>query len=532
MPSIHGQCDRDLLQQSLDDVLTEDQEESLAAHLNDCSDCQDWLNGFAQGQVDWQRVKRVLSDETTGAGGRSELVSTLVPRDLSSIPGTSLEFDSARAASDFAVNFLEPTDSDESLGKLRDIEIRSVIGSGGNGIVLKGFQLELNRLVAVKVMAPHLAASGPARQRFAREAQATAAIVHPNVMPILAVDSSGQLPYLLMPYVDCESLQERLDRAGSLPVIDVLRIGLQIASGLAAAHAQGLVHRDVKPANILMERSVDRVMLTDFGLARAVDDATLTRTGLIAGTPQYMSPEQARGDSVDTRSDLFSLGSVLYAMCTGRAPFRAETTYGILRRVTDDAPRSMRDFNSDVPDWLDAFTLKLLSKQPSDRWQTADQIAQILEDCVAHVQQPATQPLPDIPMMQATRDRQPRWRNTPAMSVVGAATAVVLCLAALMLWPDQMRHDVSADESPGTTFESGHESPAIAGDTTSSTAMSEAENSLDTGQPDVNDAWEIGVLNELEMLRNDAEFLKEFSTEDWSAEDLTSAELHPDDITE
>src|SRR5205085_5952706 len=131
-----------------------------------------------------------------------------------------------------------------------------------------------------------------------------------------------------------------------------LRIGLQAASGLAAAHAQGLVHRDVKPANILLAQGVERVKLTDFGLARAADDASLTKTGIIAGTPQYMSPEQARGESVDQRSDLFSLGSVLYATCTGRPPFRASTMIGVLRRVEEDRPRPVREVNPDVPEWL------------------------------------------------------------------------------------------------------------------------------------------------------------------------------------
>jgi len=189
--------------------------------------------------------------------------------------------------------------------------------------------------VAVKLMAPHLAASGSARRRFTREARAAAAIVHPHVMPIHSVNSSGRLPYLVMPCVACESLQQRINREGPLELKEILRISSRIAAGLAAAHAQGLVHRDVKPANILLEKGVDRVMLTDFGLARAVDDASLTKTGVIAGTPQYMSPEQARGEAIDHRSDLFSLGSVMYAMCTGRPPFRAETSYGILRRITD-----------------------------------------------------------------------------------------------------------------------------------------------------------------------------------------------------
>src|SRR5581483_10498584 len=126
-------------------------------------------------------------------------------------------------------------------------------------------------------------------------------------------------------YIPGCSLQDRLDRQGPLELKEILRIGMQVAAGLSAAHAQGLVHRDIKPANILLEHGVERVKITDFGLARTIDDASLTASGVIAGTPQYMAPEQARGEGVDHRSDLFSLGSVLYAMCTGHSPFRAET---------------------------------------------------------------------------------------------------------------------------------------------------------------------------------------------------------------
>ncbi|MEX0712784.1 MAG: serine/threonine-protein kinase, partial [Pirellulales bacterium] len=160
-------------------------------------------------------------------------------------------------------------------------------------------------------------------------------------------------------------------------------------------HAQGLVHRDVKPANILLEKGVDRVLLTDFGLARAADDASLTRTGVIAGTPRYMSPEQSRGDPVDHRTDLFSLGSVMYAACTGRPPFRAETSYGVLRRICDTLPRSIRDINPDIPDWLALVVQKLQAKEPSQRIQSAGETAELLERCLAHVQQPAVVPLPD-----------------------------------------------------------------------------------------------------------------------------------------
>ncbi len=154
---------------------------------------------------------------------------------------------------------------------------------------------------------------------------------------------------------------------GPLSLKEILRIGLQIAAGLAAAHEQGLVHRDVKPANILLENGVERVKITDFGLARAVDDASLTQSGVVAGTPMYMSPEQAEGEPVDLRSDLFSLGSVLYALCTGRPPFRAPSTVAVLKRVCEETPRPIREINPDLPAWLEQLVTRLHAKNPADR---------------------------------------------------------------------------------------------------------------------------------------------------------------------
>ena len=433
MTPISAKCNVTLLQRSLNDQLSELQEEQLATHLGECQACRQQLEALASDAANWNHVGRVLRDETSGEhaaaphGG-----SGLIPQTSISGADADNEFNdgSRLKPSDFIVDFLQPSLNKESLGRLGNIEIRQFIGQGAHGIVLKGFQDELNRLVAVKVMAPHLASVVAARKRFAREARATAAIVHPNVMPILHVDSSGQLPFLVMPYVDCESLQDRLDREGSLAILDVLRISLQVARGLAAAHAQGLVHRDVKPANILLEPGVERVMLTDFGLARAVDDATLTRSGLIAGTPHYMSPEQARGDAVDTRSDMFSLGSVLYAMSTGRPPFRAESTYGILRRVTDDQPRPMRELNPDVPAWFDAVVMKLLTKSAADRFESVEQIAQILEECLAHVQQPDVFRLPQI-VQDLRPEKAPQrfriaWFSGTSVALGLAAAAVVM----------------------------------------------------------------------------------------------------------
>src|SRR5262249_20062237 len=152
-------------------------------------------------------------------------------------------------------------------------------------------------------------------------------------------------PYLVMEYVCGVSLQERLDRSGPLELKEVLRIGIQTAAGLAAAHAQGLIHRDVQPANILLENGVGGVKPTDLGRARAVDGAGLTQSGVGAGTPQYMAPEQAKGETVDHRADLFSLGSVLYAMCTGRPPFRASGSMAVLKRLCEDTPRPIQEIN-------------------------------------------------------------------------------------------------------------------------------------------------------------------------------------------
>ncbi len=208
--------------------------------------------------------------------------------------------------------------------------------------------------------------------------RAAAAVVHEHVVAIHSVDTAGRLPYLVMPYVGGPSLQSRLDQTGAQACNEVLRIGLQVAEGLAAAHAQGLVHRDVKPANILLENNVERVKITDFGLARAVDDATLTHSGFIAGTPQYMSPEQAKGEATDHRSDLFSLGSVLYAMCTGRPPFRAETTLGVLRRICEDRPRPVRELNPEIPQWLCDVVDRLHAKDPAERFQSAAEVASLL----------------------------------------------------------------------------------------------------------------------------------------------------------
>lgn len=299
----------------------------------------------------------------------------------------SLAADEAIDLQNLSLNFLEPPAHPELLGRLGRYDIERVIGSGGMGIVLKALDTELHRIVAVKVLAPHLAAHATARRRFAREAQAAAAVVHPHVIPIHNVETDGPVPWLVMQYVAGESLQQRVDRQGPLPLADVLRIAQQTAAGLSAAHAQGLVHRDVKPANILLEDQVDRVLLSDFGLARTADDASLTRTGFVAGTPFYMSPEQALGERIDHRSDLFSLGCVIYFALTGYPPFRASGAMAVLHRICHEPHQSLEDTHPEVPLELCRLVDRLLEKSVGNRPQSAADVDQELTGLLALLQQ-------------------------------------------------------------------------------------------------------------------------------------------------
>jgi eukaryotic-like serine/threonine-protein kinase len=380
MPDRQLTCDPRRIEQCLGDSLTDDERAAFELHLESCETCRRALEDHAAAPNDWNAAKQFLSPDESDPNADTADHNLSERREYAAISGV--------------LAALSPTDDPRMLGRLGTYEIAGVVGSGGMGVVLKGFDAALNRYVAIKVLAPHLAISGAARQRFAREARSAASVVHENVVAIHAVADSGPLPYFVMPYLRGASLQKRLDAHGPLGVAEILRVAHQIAAGLAAAHAQGLVHRDIKPANILLEDGVERLKITDFGLARAADDASLTRTGVIAGTPQFMSPEQARGDAVDLRSDLFSLASVMYAMCVGHPPFRAESPYGILQRISNDTPRAIREINPDIPEWLAAFIERLHAKNPDDRFTSSAEAARLLEQCIAHSQQPTAVALP------------------------------------------------------------------------------------------------------------------------------------------
>ncbi len=384
------------------DQATPEQWERYERHLESCPTCQERLDqAESAGELLRQQAQR-LGDPTRAPSDPTldQIVARLCER-------KGQERTAPVETAD--LYFLRPSNRPEVLGTLGEYEVREVIGQGGMGVVLKAFEPSLQRLVAIKVLSPALAGSRTARKRFTREAQAAAAVCHDHVVSVYGVREVDGLPYLVMQYVAGESLQERLNRTGPLAVGEIVRIGLQTASGLAAAHAQGLIHRDIKPANLLLEcpspptplpsgeRGECRVKITDFGLARMVDDVGLTQNGVVAGTPEYMAPEQATGEPIDHRADLFSLGSVLYALCTGQPPFRGSTTAAVLHKVSTADPLPVRNLNPTVPEWLDELIVRLLAKDPAQRIQTAAEVQTLLEGYLAHLRQPTTIAAPELP---------------------------------------------------------------------------------------------------------------------------------------
>ncbi len=349
---------------------------------------------------------------------------------------------------EISLDFLPPSDRPDSLGRLGLYEILEVIGRGGMGIVFRSLDTKLNRIVAIKTLAEKYSVSATARKRFLREAQAAATVSHPNVVTIHAIEEEHETPYLVMKCIEGKTLRDKVDEQGNLQVIKILRIGSQIAEGLAAAHAQGLIHRDVKPANILLENSIERVHITDFGLARTVDDFSISKTGEVAGTPEFMSPEQASGEMVDHRCDLFSLGSVLYTMCTGRTPFRADSTVAILRRVCDKTPRPIREVNPEVPVWLVEIIDKLLAKNPDDRFQTAREVAELLQLHLAR-RQNATDAVPPSVSSASPATKPRSLASTPAFFAMIFALVVAVASSAYFLNLFSLGRPTADTRSPG-----------------------------------------------------------------------------------
>ena len=259
--------------------------------------------------------------------------------------------------------------------RLGKYQITRVLGRGGMGCVYAAYDPGLRRTVAVKVMHPELSARREFRERFLREARAVAALAHDNVIGIFEVDETAGTVFFAMPHLSGASLAKYLATRGVPPLPAAVRIAREVASGLAAAHAVGLLHRDVKPGNVFLESPKGRAKLLDFGLVTpATGESHLTEVGLVVGTPAYMSPEQARGRPLDARADLFSLGAVLYHLCGGRMPFVGKDSLAVLAALVGDAPTPVRVLNPRVPPRLGALIDRLLCKDPAGRPAAAAEV--------------------------------------------------------------------------------------------------------------------------------------------------------------
>ncbi len=364
-----------------------------ALALTDASDREAFLDKACQSDTDLRaRVDALLKShiaagsflDVPAVGPLAGISPDVTENTILGAPGENDDED--LQAGEVDLSFLEPSKKPGSIGTLGHYEILQLLGHGGFGIVLKAFDEKLHRLVAIKVMNVQMAATSPPRKRFLREARSAAAIKHENIVQVYSVEEQP-LPYIVMEFVDGETLEKSLNSHGPLDAPEVLYLARQMANGLAAAHAMGLIHRDIKPGNILLENGVHpKVKITDFGLARAADDASLTQSGMISGTPMYMAPEQALGQPMDQRTDLFSLGSVLYRMACGRPPFRASNTLAVLRRVTEDTPRALQEILPQIPDWLVVIINRLLAKKPEERFQTSQELADLLARCESELQ--------------------------------------------------------------------------------------------------------------------------------------------------
>jgi WD40 repeat protein/serine/threonine protein kinase len=448
----------------IDSSLPEPVQAEVVAHLDSCTHCQNKLEGLAtEGTAILATAKGASGEAKPEHSSAFWPALARVEREIHN-PAASLAVTRSDptntpvppAESDFG--FLDPPDDPEHLGQIDRFKIVELVGRGGMGIVFRAYDACLQRTVALKLLEPQYARNELARSRFIREARAAAGVTHENVVTIHHVEcvEEKNLSFLVMQFVRGRSLQDRLDEGGPLTVREAVRIAAATASGLAAAHANNLIHRDIKPGNILIEQNSGRVVLTDFGLARLTEDVKITQTGFVAGTPLYMSPEQARGETVDHRSDLFSLGSVLYAMLTGVPPFQGTSPFTVLKQVTDNRPRPVHEYNPAVPDSVVEVVDRLLEKNVRSRFSQATEVAAALQAELAKL---PPDPLPS-PAARRTSRSVPRyvrswWRRNslPVLASIAAVVGIAFLgeLTKLTRWTvlGQRGHTVAATGANG-----------------------------------------------------------------------------------
>jgi serine/threonine protein kinase len=417
--------------------LADSERHDLEEHLRECLPCRQRAQGLGPG-----------GSSVTDPAGQTLGTIEIRPGGSSADDGPATPASSGaktlpRKARETAVASAAPLSALKSGDQLDKYDILAVLGRGGMGVVFKARDTVLDRVVAIKTLGPLLATSAVARKRFIREGRSAAAVKDQHVVTVYGVEEHEGAPYIVLEYVEGRTLEDLLSRSAPLPVEEVVRLGAQVAEGLAAAHQKGLIHRDVKPGNVLLEHGTGRVTITDFGLARAVDDASVSRQGEVCGTPQYMAPEQVRGEAIDHRADLFSLGSVLYYMCTGKLPFDADNSMAVLHRVCADEPTPISQRNPAVPAWLVSLIEGLHAKDPARRPQSAAEVKEALlaqrgcDSTTQVLRAPTTRRVP-----------VPAAATLPVRTVVAILLGVVFLLSLPAFYLLTRREDRPAKEQP------------------------------------------------------------------------------------
>ncbi|MFK8112973.1 MAG: serine/threonine-protein kinase, partial [Rubripirellula sp.] len=433
--------DTDSLREILQGDISSGDSEAILQHLLECDRCIKQADEISLSDPLIQTIRSRPGLEAFGWESDSELRKSVIERgmqlgddtltaldptlavDPAGTDGDSVSTDQAtEIRRRLNLDFLAPADHPAELGRLGDFRIVEVLGRGGMGVVFKANDTTLDRIVALKIMVPDLNVTDALKQRFLREAKSMAAVEHGNVVEVYRVGEESGVPYVAMKYLRGQTLRSLVNQKGRLTEREIARIGRETADGLAAVHACGLIHRDLKPDNLWIEKS-GTVKILDFGLAAADDDMNLTQSGMLVGTPAYMSPEQALSLELDARSDLFSFGSTLYLAACGKPAFDGKRPTALLMAVAKGEFEPVAQVCPDMDTELASVLSRLMALERDERYENANEVAVAFErihDRLSHSES-VLSPVASSDVGSGNRNRR--------YAIVALAAAVPLLLA-------------------------------------------------------------------------------------------------------
>ncbi|MBI3828646.1 MAG: protein kinase [Planctomycetes bacterium] len=417
------------------DALASAERERVTRHLETCATCREALQTLGGRGILDDKTQLGFRTPPEGKSGQPAAEPHLARTKPPKSGPAAREKDTELARS-----LLQPPEEPDEIGRIGNFRVLRVLGSGGMGMVFEAEETMLKRPVALKVIRPDFADAEEGWQRLLREARAMAALKHDHIVTLYQAGREKETFFLAMELLHGETLEERSDGTKRIETREIVRVARETAMGLAALHKNGLLHRDLKPSNIWLEGPTQRVKILDLGLARSTQGAnksTLTEAGTIMGTPAFMSPEQARGETLDPRSDLFSLGAVMYCLCTGERPFSGDSLVAQLTSLAVDAQKPVRERNPEIPPALSNLVDRLLEKKPNARPPNAEAVVAKLDKIEARLGQPPT----------------PLERAGGARVLLSAAAGLVLLGAVVWAW--NRRHDAPSAAESGHIDDAG-----------------------------------------------------------------------------